>query len=347
MTRGRCGSFTAVGILGFFVQLGVLTILTQLVGWRWLAATVVAVECAIVHNFFWHERWTWSDRADASFLRFNVAAAATSMVGNVLVMAALVGPLHLPVVGANAIAVVIVSALNFFLADRWVFRGVVLAVALFAVPAPAVAAPSTDAISRWNAYVAQFEARLARAEAPRYVPSERIAVDGETIDAGTATVSSWHGDVFIPNVTVDDVMRRLQHPGTPPPQADVLESSVLARHGDTLRVSIRMVRHAIVTVTYDTEHEMTFDRLSPSLATARSVATKIAEEGGGDRGFLWRLNSYWRYEQHASGVHVRLDSLSLSRDIPMLLKPIAGRIVPGIARESVLRTLEALRRYFE
>jgi hypothetical protein len=110
---------------------------------------------------------------------------------------------------------------------------------------------------------------------------------------------------------------------------------------------IRLVRHVIVTVAYDTEHEMTFRRLSPSTADARSVSTRIDEVGGGDKGFLWRLNSYWHYEQVHGGVAVSLQSLTLSRDVPALIKPVAGRIVPRIARESVARTLAALRAYFE
>ena len=100
-----------------------------------------------------------------------------------------------------------------------------------------------------------------------------------------------------------------------------------------------------MTVSYDTEHEMTFTRLTPALATARSVATRIEEVGGGDHGFLWRLNSYWRYEQVGSGVLVSVESLTLSRDVPLLVKPIVGRLVPRIARESMVRTLEALERF--
>jgi hypothetical protein len=91
---------------------------------------------------------------------------------------------------------------------------------------------------------------------------------------------------------------------------------------------------------------MSFRRLSPAAAVARSVATRIDEVGGGDKGLLWRLNSYWYYQQTAAGVAVSLESLTLSRDVPLLIKPLAGRIVPRIARESMVRTLDALRAYF-
>src|SRR5262249_14795598 len=157
----------------------------------------------------------------------------------------------------------------------------------------------------------------------------------------------WRGSVFVRGITVEQLLHRLQVPGTPPPQEDVAASRVLERGPDRLRVYMRIVRHAIVTVSYDTEHEMTFHRESPSLATARSVATSIQEVGGGDKGFLWRLHSYWRYEQRDGGVLVTLESLTLSRDVPTLLKPLAGRLVSRIARESVARTLDALQRFLE
>ena len=80
---------------------------------------------------------------------------------------------------------------------------------------------------------------------------------------------------------------------------------------------------------------------------ARQLRLMVAleEVGGGDKGFLWRLHSYWRYERVDGGVLVSLESLTLRRDVPMLIKPLAGRIVPRIARESMVRTLDALKAY--
>ena len=101
-----------------------------------------------------------------------------------------------------------------------------------------------------------------------------------------------------------------------------------------------------MTVSYDTEHEMRFRRVTPTVATARSVATRIEQLDGGDHGFLWRLHSYWRYEETGGGVLVELRSLTLSRSVPALVRPIAGPLVTRVARESMVRTLEALRRYF-
>jgi hypothetical protein len=80
------------------------------------------------------------------------------------------------------------------------------------------------------------------------------------------------------------------------------------------------------------------------LATGRSVATSIREVGGDDHGFLWRLNSYWKYRQAGTGVLVELESISLSRSIPAIIRPLAMPVVHQIARESLARTLETFGR---
>ncbi len=364
--------FVVVGALGFVVQLAAFAALTRL-GWSWLAATVVAVESAIAHNFVWHRRWTWRERAASArspwfgdFAKFNAGTAFTSIAGNLAVMAVVLRTTHIEPIAANVLAVGVMSVANFLLADRWVFDGsarvaqlparrdripsvaksiVMTALGVFAMAGSALAAPGSSTLAAWDRYVAESETRLDR-ERGRPVPRpSTVVVDGRSIDVGSGTISHWRGTIFIPDVSLARLLDRLQNPGTPPPQQDVVASRVIGRSEDSLTVYMRLVRHAIVTVSYDTEHDMAFRRWSPTLATARSVATRIDEVGGDDHGFLWRLNWYWRYEGRADGVLVSLESLTLSRDVPWLIKPIAGPIASAIARESMIRTLEALKNY--
>jgi putative flippase GtrA len=346
----RFGLFAAVGWLGFILQFATLALLTTLAHWSWMPATIVAVEAAVVHNFLWHERVTWRDRdAETSrafarlarFTRFALSTGLASLIGNTSAMALFVGVFGIHPLIANALASITISIANFVIADVWVFK--VAAVALAVAPSTAFAAANPNALDAWGRYVAATEARL-HANRPVLQPLADIVADGETVHVAGGTISDWRGAVFVPNVTLEQVLNRLQNPGTPPPQDDVLASRVLARRPDWLRVYMRLVRHAIVTATYDTEHEMTFERLTPTLAMARSVATKI-EEVGGDRGFLWALNSYWRYERINNGVAIDVESLTLSRGVPLVARPIAAPIVTRIARESMIRTLEALRAY--
>jgi putative flippase GtrA len=349
------GRFVAVGALGLVVQIAILAVLTAVLHWSWITSTIVAVECAIVHNFVWHTRFTWSSRRQVSrsdgcaerFVRFNFASAITSIAGNVLLMTVFVELMRLPVVTANILAVAIAGAANFGLADRWVFRALPILAVVLLNASSASAAPSAQTLQAWDKFVVQTEARLERDRSSPCAIGSSIMASGGSIDVGDGTITSWCGSALIRNVTVTQLLERLQNPGTPPPQEDVSASRVLSRGTDALRVYIRLVRHAIITVSYDSEHEMTFRRWSPTLATARSVATRLDEVGGGDHGYLWRLHSYWRYQQLDGGVAVTLESITLSRDVPLLVKPVVDRIGSRVARESVIRTLEALKRYLE
>ena len=93
-----------------------------------LAATGAAVELAILNNFVWHQRWTWSDRPSATtgetlrrLAKFNITNGSVSLIGNLVLMSILVGRLRLPIVGANLASVAACSICNFFLADRIAF----------------------------------------------------------------------------------------------------------------------------------------------------------------------------------------------------------------------------------
>ena len=111
--------FNAVGIGGAVLQVALLWAL-EFSGVHYLLATAIAVEAALLHNFWWHVRWTWSDRRP-SLLRFHVANGLVSMVSNLVWMRVFTGVLEMPVAGANVLAIGISSLLNFALSDRWVF----------------------------------------------------------------------------------------------------------------------------------------------------------------------------------------------------------------------------------
>jgi len=121
----RFARFCAVGAGGAIVQMVTLGLLLRFAEFHYLAATTLAVETAVIHNFFWHRRWTWADRPSCrvalSLLRFNVTNGATSMIGNLAVMLVLVGMFRLDPIVANLITIGVCSIVSFALADRLVF----------------------------------------------------------------------------------------------------------------------------------------------------------------------------------------------------------------------------------
>ena len=121
--------FYTVGAAGVVVQLAAVAVFKSGLHIDYLPATALAVESALLHNFFWHERWTWVDRAGSfraglggRLLRFHLTNGALSIIGNLIFMAALVGRLHIPYLLANVITIALCSALNYLAADRFVFR---------------------------------------------------------------------------------------------------------------------------------------------------------------------------------------------------------------------------------
>ncbi len=124
----RWVKFNAVGGIGIGVQLAALAILHSWLKLDYLLATVLAVEIAVIHNFLWHERYTWADRPARrpaqSLLRlakFNASNGAVSIVGNLVLMRLLVGTLKLNYVVSTLLAIVFCSLVNFLLGDRFVF----------------------------------------------------------------------------------------------------------------------------------------------------------------------------------------------------------------------------------
>ena len=120
--------FNMVGLLGMGFQLLTLTVLKSGLGVNYLKATVIAVEGAVLHNFVWHERWTWLERTKLDtngvfgrLLRFHMANGLISITGNLVLMWLLVSQLHLHYFIANVMAIGTCATLNFLASDRLVF----------------------------------------------------------------------------------------------------------------------------------------------------------------------------------------------------------------------------------
>jgi hypothetical protein len=105
----------------------------------------------------------------------------------------------------------------------------------------------------------------------------------------------------------------------------------------------------------NSEHEARFTRDGPDRTRSRIVSTRIAEvEAAGtpaeqekpvgqDGGYLWRLNTYWRFLQRDNGVYLQCESITLTRSIPAGFGWLVRPFVTSIPRESLTFTLETTR----
>lgn len=125
-TIRRWLKFNFVGLIGIGLQLLGLALLKSALHVNYLLATALAVEATVVHNFLWHERFTWADRVAktrlAQFIKFHLTNGAISVFGNVLLMKLFAGTLRIPYLAANLITIACCSVFNFLASDRFVFR---------------------------------------------------------------------------------------------------------------------------------------------------------------------------------------------------------------------------------
>jgi hypothetical protein len=180
---------------------------------------------------------------------------------------------------------------------------------------------------------------------------EKVSADDRK-DIPDGLIHHWRGVVFIPGVSLDSVLFRVQNPTTENvKQEDVMDSHILEKEPGQLRLYLKLQRSKIITVVYNTEHFIQYLKCSDSKAWSSSIATKIREIEKGERekpegrdsGFLWKLNSYWRYEQVDGGVIVECESMTLSRSVPPVLSLMVNPIINRVARESMQRTLQSFR----
>jgi hypothetical protein len=185
-----------------------------------------------------------------------------------------------------------------------------------------------------------------------------VVPKGISFDVPSGEIHHWWGAILLRNVTLDRLMLFLRdydhHAGK---FSDVERSRLILKNGDDYRFFFRLRRSkAFVTAYYNTEQQCRYTNHGPTRVSSQSEAFKIAElddpgtpserekQPGKDRGFLWRLVSWWRFEQRGQDVIIELESASLSRDIPGVIRFMPGisnyiRSTPKESLESVLTSI--------
>jgi hypothetical protein len=255
------------------------------------------------------------------------------------------------------------------------FRAVCLLVGLPAVVAGcgAMAERPAAAVAAFNMYTAALELRLDRqhgavngfiagADAQsemrlrRGEPIvERISPPAEVQVPG-ALLHRWRGTAFAPGAKATDFEQVIKdfnaYPQTFAPQ--VVRASVLAQEGDRMQASMRVRQKHGITVVMDSTYDVSFGRFDAKHGWSVSKSTRISEIGSPgtpsehalssseDHGFLWRLNTYWSYEERDGGLYMQIETVSLSRSIPTGLGWVVGPFVESVPRESLEFTLRAV-----
>ncbi len=240
---------------------------------------------------------------------------------------------------------------------------------LLAAPAWVAAQPTPAATTAFNSYLERVEGRLnaqhrsaggflAPVDFARLRQGELI-IDRLASGAGTqllgALLHDWRGTAFIPGGKAADFERLMKdfnaYPKVYEPQ--VLTAKVTEHDGDHFQTTMRVRQKHVLTVVMDTAYDITFGRLDAQHGYSTSRSTQIAEIDspgptheralgpGEEHGFLWRMNTYWSYEERDGGLYIQIESVSLSRSIPVGLGWAIGPFIESVPRDSLEFTLRA------
>jgi hypothetical protein len=243
-----------------------------------------------------------------------------------------------------------------------------------------MAEPARTAVLAFSAYCKTAEERLAQqhrspgafivmATAPLTAEEQRLR-QGEVIleqltphtgaEISGAMLHDWRGTAFVPGATPADFERLMQDFNSYPQHfaPQVLDAKTLSHEGDHLQAWMRVRQRHVITVVMDATYDIAYGRLDARHGYSISRSTRIDEiEGTGaeralsaneEHGFLWRLNTYWSYEERDGGLYLQVEAVSLTRSVPRGLGWAIAPYVQSIPRESMEFTLRsacnALRR---
>jgi len=206
----------------------------------------------------------------------------------------------------------------------------------------------TDAIKRSYDKLKSGEVLVERRE---------TKAPGLSSDVPDGMVHHWIGIIFIQGVTLTQVIPIMQDYDRRAElyKPDVIASHLISHEGSNYRFFLRLYQKRFTTVIFNTEYVAQWGQVTPGKVYSHSISTRIAEvrdsvrpDGeewpvGKGRGYLWRLNTYWRFEEKDGGVYMQCEALSLTRDIPLGLGWLLKPLVTKIPRESLNRALGQTR----
>jgi hypothetical protein len=202
----------------------------------------------------------------------------------------------------------------------------------------------------------EMYAKLRRGEI--YIEQLQTKDDGKPIHIPDGMVHHWVGVMFVPGATLAQVAAVLQdydhHKDIYAP--DVRQSKLLEREVDEARIYYQLYRKVRVTVVINANFDAHFANDGPTRGLSRSYSTRMAEVEnpdtpqqrelpvGNDHGYLWRLDTYWRIEQKDGGAYVQLESIALTRNIPLIFAWLVNPLTKSLPRAVISNLLTATRK---
>ena len=119
----QLAKFCTVGATGYVINLAVFSALVLGADWHHLLAATVSFLVAVTNNYTWNRVWTFrGQRGHVAYqgIRFLIVAVC-ALAANLLILDGLV-MLGMEKIPAQALAILLVTPLNFIGNKRWSFR---------------------------------------------------------------------------------------------------------------------------------------------------------------------------------------------------------------------------------
>jgi hypothetical protein len=179
---------------------------------------------------------------------------------------------------------------------------------------------------------------------------------GAEIAVPDGMIHHWLGTAFIPGATVNEVLNVVQdYDHKQDVYPEVVKSHLISREGEHFKAMMRFREHHVITVVLDTEHDIVYTELDPTHWYSRSYSTRVSQvedagkagehdlSDGDGAGFMWRIDSFWRFAQQDGGTYLEVEAISLSRAIPTGVGWMIKPFITSVPRESLKDTLSCTR----
>ena len=232
--------------------------------------------------------------------------------------------------------------------------------------------------ARFDSYVKSVEVRLAEqhrsraaflatpatrwSEGAPSIPAGRVQIEHIIVPGGAevegAMIHHWRASTFVRGASAADFEALLRNlPAYPRIFAPrVTRADLVAGRGDRVETAMRLREQHVITIWMDASYDVQFGQLDPTHRYMISRSTQVRELAGvgtpsertlspsEEHGWLWRMNTYWSYQEKDGGLYLQVESISLSRAIPRGLGWAVGPYVESVPRQSLEWTLQAVCR---
>ncbi len=190
-----------------------------------------------------------------------------------------------------------------------------------------------------------------------YISELHSEEDLHPIRIPNGLVHHWAGAIFIPKATLSDTIAVLNDYDNEPEiyKPEIRRSKLIEQNGNESKIYLQFYNKSIITVVLNAYFDVMQTQIGSTRVQSASRSTRIVEVAdagspneheradGDDRGYMWRLNSYWRIEKKDGGVYIENESITLTRTVPLLIAWLVNPLTKSIPHDVLLHSLTNTR----